>query len=135
MLLGSQRLLCCANLYVCCNIYPNFLACDFSAAPWILHIYMQFDRPVIRHFRLHRASLHYIEQPFLPIQIHMISGIPMMLSPLRIELLFIVLEMQHLHVPSGYGTLNNSACITRNMLSMSVGSRELDENQAFFLAL
>lgn len=50
-------------------------------------------------------------------------------------MLFIILEMQHLHVPSGYGTLNNSPCITRSMLSMSVGSREQDENQAFFLAL
>lgn len=54
---------------------------------------------------------------------------------LRIELLFIVLEMQHLHVPSGYGTLNNSPCITKSMLSMSLESREEDENQAFFLAL
>lgn len=52
--------------------------------------------------------------------------------PYWIELLFIVLEMQHLHVPSGYGTLNNSPCITRSMLSLSVGSWERDENQAFF---
>lgn len=53
-------------------------------------------------------------------------------TPNWIELLFIVLEMQHLHVPSGYGTLNNSPCITRSMLSLSVGSWERDENQAFF---
>lgn len=38
-------------------------------------------------------------------------------------------------VPSSYGTLNNGPFITKSMLSVSVGSREPDEIQTFFLAL
>lgn len=105
-------------------IHTNVLARDFGAAPQI-----NKSTSVVTgtYFLFGTVCTCRTDRPLLPL----IQSCLFM----KLALSFIVLEEQHLHVPSGYGTLNNSPCFTRSMLSKSVGSREQDENQAFLLAL
>lgn len=137
--------LCCAAIYACCNIpkFPGmrtwFAAINFT----YLHAIWQTN-----YKKFQRATGHFTPLPSQSLLVWYLTAIPASENPIcfpktstilpfssGLKLLFIVLEMQHLHVPSGYGTLNNGPCVARSMLSLSVGSRKRDEKQAFFLAL